>query len=130
MASTDVLNEKIDGFPGYDDDVARERSDEMVRSYLGERLADLQQRLQPLDASLSDRFEELLLRSAFINQIVHKLYDGGAKIDLDAVVRADEKAIALADRASSVDSDHVAAYLEEVGSVLDERDAAMSGRAR
>ena len=129
MALESDLKSKIDGFPGYGDDEAREKSDELVRSYLGERLADLQQRLQPLDASLSDRIGELLLRTAFINQAVHRLYDGGAKVDLGPVAGADETTIALADQANSIDAAGVEAYLTEVSSILDERDAAMSGRS-
>jgi len=123
------LKTKIDGFPGYGDDEAREKSDELVRSYLGERLAELQQRLEPLDASLNDRLGDLLMRTVFTNQAVHKLYDGGSTdVDLDAVARADEQTIALADQASSIDSAELGAYLISVSKILDEREAAMSGR--
>ena len=103
----DSLQSAIADFPGYGDDVSRERSDEFVRSYVGERLADLQQRLQPLDAALGDRIEALVLRSAFVNQAAYKLYDDGndrSTINVDGVVTADAAAVAVADRASSIDA--------------------------
>ena len=129
MQVPDSLQSAIADFPGYGDDVSRERSDEFVRSYVGERLADLQQRLQPLDAALGDRIEALVLRSAFVNQAAYKLYDDGndrSTINVDGVVTADAAAVAVADRASSIDAAQLPQYLDDVTHALDDRDTAMS----
>lgn len=129
MQVPESLQSAIADFPGYGDDLARERSDEFVRSYVGERLADLQQRLQPLDATLNDRFGALLLRTAFVNQVAYKLYerDDHSPIDVGPVAAADASAVQLAGRASSLDAAQVPQYLDEVTHALDERDTAMSG---
>ncbi len=129
MLLPEFLQNTIPGFPGYDDDVSRERSDEYVRSYAGERLADLQARLQPLDMALGDRIEALLLRCAFVNQAAYKLYEGNDRsaINVDAVVTADAAAVKAADRAASVDAEQLPQYLDEITRALDARDTAMSG---
>lgn len=129
MLLPDFLQSAIAGFPGYGDDVARQQSDEFVRSYAGERLADLQQRLQPLDTALGDRIEALLFRCAFVNQTAYKLYEGSDRstINVDAVVAADAAAVEVADRASSIDAVQLTQYLDDVTRMLDGRDAAMSG---
>lgn len=129
MLLQDALQRAIPEFPGYGDDLARQKADEYVRSYAGERIADLQQRLQPLDAATSERIEALLLRCAFVNQAAYKLYEGNDRsaIDVDAVVAADAAAVEVADRAPSIDAAQLAAYLDDVTRALDARDAAMSG---
>ena len=130
MQVPDSLQSAIADFPGYGDDVSRERSDEFAPvSYVGERLADLQQRLQPLDAALGDRIEASVLRSAFVNQAAYKLYDDGndrSTISVDGVVTADAAAVAVADRASSIDAAQLPQYLDDVTHALDDRDTAMS----
>lgn len=130
MQPLDSLKTAIADFPGYDDDLARDRSDELVRSYVGERLAEMQQRLEPLDAALDERIGVLLLRTAFANQAAHKLYAGSERSEVDAapVAAADAQTVALGDRAASIAAGGVAAYLDEITAVLDGRDAAMSGQ--
>ena len=129
MLLPEFLQSAIPGFPGYGDDESREKSDEYVRSYVGERLADLQERLQPLDAALGERIETLLLRSAFVNQAAYKFYAGSdhSAIDVDAVIAADSDAVKLADRASSIGAAQLPQYLDDITRAFDARDAAMSG---
>lgn len=128
MLLPEQLQSAIADFPGYADDVSRERSDEFVRSYVGERLADLQQRLHPLDPSLDERLGALLIRTAFVNQAAYKLYerDDRSEIRTDGVAAADAAAVAVADRSAEIDASQLPGYLDEVVCALDERDAAMS----
>lgn len=125
MASKDDLAAKIPDFPGYADAPARERSDELVRSYVGERVAEMAERLAPLSASLDERIGELLLRSAFADQAVHRQYDRGPA-DLDAVADADLKALEVADRSATIDAAHAGDYVASMSAALTARDAAMS----
>jgi hypothetical protein len=124
----EFLKGKITDFPGYSDDISRWRSDELVRSYLGEAVADLQQRLQPLDAALDERVGDLLIRVGFANPSAYKNFEDGvrAKIDADALAIADTHAVEIADRAPSIDAAQLPAYLDDIIESLDQRDAAMS----
>ena len=126
----ELVKSKIADFPGYSDDVSRWRSDELVRSYLGEAIADLQQRLEPLDASLDSRAGDLLFRLGFANQAAYKNHEGAhATFDLDAVLAADADAIERAGRAPAIDAQQLPAYFDEISAMLDRRDALMSGKS-
>jgi hypothetical protein len=127
----EFLKSKIADFPGYSDDVSRWRSDELVRSYVGEAVADLQQRLEPLDAALDGRVGDLLIRLGFANQAAYKNYEDGAHstLNLDAMLAADAAAVELGDGASSIDVQQLPAYLDEISASLDQRDAVMSGKS-
>jgi hypothetical protein len=127
----EFLKSKIADFPGYSDDVSRWRSDELVRSYIGEAVADLQQRLEPLDVALDGRVGDLLIRLGFANQAAYKNYEDGAHstFNLDAMLAADAAAVELGDGASSIDVQQLPAYLDEISASLDQRDAVMSGKS-
>jgi hypothetical protein len=132
MEPLELLRAKIANFPGYGDDLELRRSDEYVRSYLGEALAELPIRAQ-LPAALQQRVEELLLRAGFENPrdfAAH--YLAGAKMKpgaSEAIAAADAATVALADRAASVDLASAPAYLDAVAAALDARDAAMRAAA-
>jgi hypothetical protein len=127
----EFLKSKIADFPGYSDDVSRWRSDELVRSYIGEAVADLQQRLEPLDVALDGRVGDLLIRLGFANQAAYKNYEDGAHstFNPDAMLAADAAAVELGDGASSIDVQQLPAYLDEISASLDQRDAVMSGKS-
>jgi len=123
-----MLCEKIAEFPGYDGDAERRRSDEYVRSYLGEALSDIGVRCV-LSNDVRARLEDLILRvgfadpHAFVNH--HTIAtkhgaDGGG-----AVAATDAQTVELADRGGTVDCGAVAAYLDEVVALLGRRDAAI-----
>jgi hypothetical protein len=124
----ELLKSKIADFPGYADDVSRWHSDELVRSYVGEAIADLQQRVNPLDAALGGRIGDMLIRVGFANPATYKTFEDGAraKFDEDAMVAADARAVEVADRAASIDAASLIGYLDEVSGSLDRRDAVMS----
>lgn len=130
MGPLDQLRARIADFPGYDGDADRRRSDEYVRSYLGEALADLAARCT-LRAELKERVEALVLRVGFADPrafAVHHLV-GVKSSDEPEVAAADAATVEVADRAASVDSESAAGYLDEVAAVLDERDAAIRAAA-
>ncbi len=67
MELLEQLRAKISGFPGYDGELERRLSDEYVRSYLGEALADLAAR-ELLPPELRERVDEAILRVGFADQ--------------------------------------------------------------
>lgn len=130
MEQMQILGDKIAGFPGYGDEDARRRSDELVRSYLGEALAGLQARLQPLDGAVEARLGDLILRSAFTNQEAYEDYEERARKhpEFEAMAAADARAIEAADAAPAVEAAEAAGYLDRAAQALDARDAAMENR--
>jgi hypothetical protein len=131
MDPLQLLNDKIANFPGYATDDARKVSDEEVRSYLGEALADIEARLALADPGSAQQIGDLLLRVGFTNQAVYHAYEEKARNahgPFDGVPDADARVIELAQRAAQVDAAGLSAYLAEAASALDARDAAMGGK--
>jgi hypothetical protein len=131
MDPLELLNERIHDFPGYATDTDRRLSDEMVRAFLGEMLADLQVRLAPLDDQTGGQIGELMFRAGFTNQIAFRPYES---IELDEagiteIATADGRAVDLADVAATVRKGGVAEFLGEVAAAFDARDAAMKSLA-
>jgi hypothetical protein len=127
MEPLEQLRATISGFPGYDGEVERRLSDEYVRAYLGEALADLGARIV-LPPELRERADALILRVEFADQrafATHHRVSGSESRDESAVAAADVATVALADRAASLDAAAAAGYLDEVAAALDERDAAI-----
>ena len=128
MEPLEQLRSKIAGFPGYDDELERRRSDAYVRSYLGEALADLIAR-NVLEPAQREQADGLQLRVGFADPhafVAHHV--PGAPADStkeSAVAAADAATVALADRASCVDAASAAAYLNDVTATLDQRDVAI-----
>lgn len=123
-----MLREKIVEFPGYDGDLERRRSDEYVRAYLGEALSDLGVRCT-LPADVRARLDDLILRVGFADPrdfVNHHTIaakpgaDGGG-----AVAAADAQAVEFADRARALDCAAASAYVDEVGALLERREAAI-----
>jgi len=134
MDPLERLREKIAGFPGYVGDLDRRRSDELVRSYLGEALTELAARCGELSPELQQRVDALLLRVGFadpksfaVHRVVSNIptppHDGGE------VAQDDVAAVDVADRAPEVDAASIARYLDDVTATLDGREAAMRAAA-
>jgi hypothetical protein len=129
------LRAKISDFPGYSDELDRRRSDELVRSYMGEALAELAARLSPLAPACGQQIEALLLRVGFADPHSFAAHNGIARdagppsSAIENVAADDMATIDLADRAASIDALSLPAYLDEIGAVLDRRDAAMRATA-
>lgn len=131
MELLEQLRAKISGFPGYDGELERRLSDEYVRSYLGEALADLAAR-DVLPPELRERVDEAILRVGFANQHAFAAHARGKTPDArdeSAVAAADAATVALADRAASLDGASAASYLDQVTATLDKRDAAIRAAA-
>jgi hypothetical protein len=110
MDPLEQLRARIAGFPGYDGDLERRRSDEFVRSYLGEALADLEVRCGSISAELRQRFDALLLRVGFADQ------------------RAFHHVVTRVHAAASADGS-IAVADAAAAATLDRRDAAMRAAA-
>ena len=111
------------GFPGYDDDVDRRRSDGLVRAYLGERLAELTARIAPISSEHQQRIDALLLRAGFADPKAFSARNGLATdapngATIDDIAADDVQTISVADRAESVDAANLGAYLDEVTAVF------------
>jgi hypothetical protein len=123
MEPLEQLRAKISGFPGYDGELERRLSDEYVRSYLGEALADLTARAV-LPPELCERVAEVILRVGFADQHAFAAHARGKtpdSADESEVAAADVATVALADRAASLDVASAAGYLEQVTATLDKR---------
>jgi hypothetical protein len=131
MDPLELLNERINDFPGYATDTDRRRSDEMVRAFLGEMLADLQIKLAPLDDAVTSQIGDLLFRSGFTNQIAFRPYESVELSDAGVaeIATADVRAVDLADVAATVRKDGVPSFLADVTAAFDARDAAMRSLA-
>ncbi len=131
MEALDRLHGRIAGFPGYETDADRRRSDELVRSYLGEAVAELAARNATVPPALRERIDALLLRLGFASQRSFPPHaDAMARHPDDAaVVDADAEIVELADQAPMVLGEAVAAYLDRLNDALDRRDAAMRAAA-
>jgi hypothetical protein len=128
MEPLEQLREKIHGFPGYGTHLERRRSDEYVRSYLGEALTDMAARCT-LTPDLQSRVDALVLRVAFADPKAFATHDGAASDSNGAVAAADVETLELADRARSVDAQSLSGYIGDVAALLDRRDAALRAAA-
>jgi hypothetical protein len=132
MKPVEQLRAKIAGFPGYDGDLERRLSDEYVRSYLGEALANLAAS-NVLPPDLHGRIDALVLRVGFADPrdfaTHHIVAAGDAADDGGAVAAADAATVELADRAASLDTASAPRYLDDVAATLDEREAAIRAAA-
>jgi hypothetical protein len=126
----EFLKSRIPDFPGYETDDDRKISDELVRSYLGERLAAMESQPGVADDARKS-VGDLLLRTAFTNQIAYKVYEEAARtnFDFDRLAAADAATVKLADDASSVASNDVSQFVQRSTQALDVRDLAMRGEA-
>jgi hypothetical protein len=126
MASMEALRAKIPQFPGYGEENARRIADELIRSYLGEALALLDER-HPEYFANHDHYEALLLRTSFMNQAAFKAFEYAA-IDGDLeqkLVDEDMAVVEVADKASTIDASGLDAYLDQIAAALDRRDKTM-----
>ncbi len=113
--------QKSPDFPGYDGDLERRRSDEYVRSYLGEALAELAAR-GALPPELRQRVDELVLRVGFADRATLPRTTSSVQrmipSEEGAVASADAATVELADHAASVDAASAAAISMTVAAVL------------
>ncbi|HEY5258573.1 MAG TPA: hypothetical protein VIJ12_09375 [Candidatus Baltobacteraceae bacterium] len=128
MDSLEALRAKIPQFPGYGDQPARQLADGLIRSYVGEALATLEQRHPEYFAAAGQQYQTLVLRTGFVNQVAFRPFEYAVVDDRFARALADEDlaAIGAADRAETVEEAALDAYLDEIRATLDRRDKTMS----
>jgi hypothetical protein len=93
---------------------------------MGEALALLDERHPEYFVNL-DHYENLILRTSFMNQTAFKAFEYARMDDeLEQILHDEDIAvIEVADRASSVEAAGLEAYLDEIGAALDRRDKTM-----
>jgi hypothetical protein len=126
MEQLEALRAKIDAFPGYADDMDRRRSDELVRAYVGERLAAMQERLAP-QGTLGDQLEDLVIRTGFTNLAAFRPFEYVELSDASvaAMAKVDLAAIVSSETAAEVVEPVLIDYLAIVKAALDARDTLM-----
>ena len=121
----------VPGYAGHADARARRLSDQQVRGWVGEILADLRERV-PLDG-YNDRFEALLLQCEFSDQHVVKAIEDNrfAQPELVELVEAcDRKLIAAAGPGREIGSDGLPALVEALENAFKERSEAIEARLK
>lgn len=122
MSALDDIKAEIPDFPGCEGEEECRRSDEEVRSYVGERLAALGGNVP---AEQKDVYEALLLRCEFMNQEAFKIFDEDrSEQRIAAVLDADAAVIKAAKPLDK--SANLGETLAAIRDALDRRDAAMS----
>jgi len=130
MDDTAFLHERIESYAGYTNDVARQRSDEQIRAYVGESLARLRERLRPAGA-VSGTLDRVLVRCEFADLAVAHAFDAVdvSAGEIAATAAADRELVTLADRAGQVDAAELEPFLAQIGTALDRRWRGVGARA-
>jgi hypothetical protein len=121
----------IPGYAGHADARSRRLSDQQVRAWVGEMLADLEERLPP--DGYRDRLDALLMRCEFGDQHVVKAIedDRFAEPDLVELVEAcDRKLIDAARPGRETGSDGLGALVEALETAFNERSEKIAARLK
>jgi hypothetical protein len=121
----------VPGYAGHGDARARHLSDQQVRAWVGEQLADLQERLAVED--LREQLDALLLRCEFADQhVVHAIEDDRfALAEFAAAIEDyDRKLIEAAAACSTVAAAEILGLIEAIESAFAERSAGIAARLK
>jgi len=121
----------LPGYAGHADARARRLSDQQVRAWAGEVLADLRARL-PSDVA-ADRLDALLLRAEFGDQHVIRAIDDerfGAPDLAELIEACDRRLVEAANLLREAGPDAPEAALEPLERAFDERSALMAERLK
>ncbi|HEY8312912.1 MAG TPA: hypothetical protein VIG51_01955 [Candidatus Baltobacteraceae bacterium] len=124
MAALEQIRSAIADFDGYGDEESRRRSDQLIRSYLGERLAAYRS-----EHGDSGAFDALVLRCEFMDQRIFKAFESSNpdRGRIDALLAADLEVVALAGRTAALGLEDLPGFVNASNAALDRRDAAMRG---
>lgn len=112
----------MNDYAGYSTEDDVRDTDQRVRAYVGERLADLQARLP----SAADALEAPILRMAFSSgEALRGLEHPQGSVHAGALEAADAALLDAADAADAVDDAGASAYIARIQAAIDARDAAM-----
>jgi hypothetical protein len=121
----------VPDYAGHSDAVARRRSDQQVRAWVGELLVDLQDRL-PLDG-VRERVDALLVRCEFADQdVVRAIEDerfGAAEFAV-AIEDYDRKLVAAAGACPTVTAAELSGLIESIERAFAERAAGIAARLK
>ena len=123
MDTLETLRLKIPDYPGYTNEDDRRKSDELVRSYVGEALAELRDRVAASDG----KFDSVLLRAGFTNQSAFRALEFARLDDARAagMYAADLHLVELADRSGRIDAGAIDGHLADVDAAFDRRERSM-----
>ena len=131
MDAIAAITARIPLFQGYAGLESRRVDDELIRSYVGERLAALSAAHPEYFAPIEDEYESTIIRAGFMNQVAFHAFEY-VKLDgayLSQIAEHDLALLDLADRAETVTPDGAAAYLDALVAAFDRRDAEMKAAA-
>lgn len=117
----------IDGFAGYAGPDQRRVSDEQIRSYVGEVLAELPAvQIDNLSDAERSNYDRALLRCEFVNQAIFRTFDTDpTPRRIEATLTADVRIVEAAAALIDVQSAMLDGLLKQLCDAFDERDAAM-----
>ncbi|HEV8022223.1 MAG TPA: hypothetical protein VGP41_13205 [Candidatus Lustribacter sp.] len=121
----------VPGYAGHADVLARRLSDQQVRAWVGEMLAELEERI-PIDA-VRDRFEEVLLHCEFGNQHVIKAIEDNRFAEPDKVQLVedvDRRLIEVANRGRTIEPEGLSGLLDDLDRAFNERSAAIEAQLK
>jgi hypothetical protein len=121
----------VPDYAGHGDTVARRRSDQQVRAWVGELLVDLQDRL-PLDG-VRARVEALLMRCEFADQhVVRAIEDNrfGADDFAVAIEDYDRKLVTVAGACPTVTAAELGGLIDAIERAFAERAAGIEARLK
>lgn len=123
MSALEVIRADIPEFPGCEGETECRLSDEQVRSYVGERLAEVD--VQQLSAGEKQLYDKVLYRSEFMNQEAFRIFDENRDENrIAAVLDADAGLIAAA-KLLDTSGGKTGDALKAINEAFDKRDAAM-----
>jgi hypothetical protein len=127
MDALERVRSFIDGFAGYAQAEHRRVSDEQIRAFVGEALAQLPAvDVDSLDAGERTYYDRVLLRCEFINQDVFHVFDTDpTPARIEATLLADIAVVEAAAALRAVEHDVFTDLLMQLGEAFDKRDAAM-----
>lgn len=124
MNALEEIRAEIPNFPGCEGEMECRLSDEQVRSYVGERLASIDDSaLSPDEKAL---YDSLMFRSEFMNQEAFRIFDEDRNENrIAAVIEADAALVAAAKNLDSTGG-KLDDTFKAISEAFDRRDAAMS----
>jgi hypothetical protein len=127
MGAMEQIKSRIPDFAGYETADGRSAADEQIRAFAGERLAAVDaERLDTLDIDDRARYDRLLLRSEFVNQMAfHDFQENPSANRIGATLDADAR---LIEQADALQSGGLETCLVELERAFDARDSALSAQ--
>lgn len=127
MEALERIRSFIEGFAGYEAAEQRRLSDEQIRAFVGEVLAQLPAvEIDNLSAGERSYYDRVLLRCEFINQEVFRIFDSDpTQARITATLIADVRVVEAATALREVKSVTLNGVLVQLSEAFDLRDAAM-----